>query len=144
MSSLWGLNRAVTLIAERKAKGGRPRGAQALKELGKAPDSDAMIRVLKGRYGPYVSDGTTNATLPNGVDPMSVELDQAIELINARAPKGPVKKKKKGAKKRPAKKPAAKTKKAAKKKPAAKAKIGTTKAAKSAKNSTKTGQQNSD
>ncbi len=139
-----GLNRAVTLIAERKAKGGRPRGAQALKELGKAPDSDAMIRVLKGRYGPYVSDGTTNATLPNGVEPMSVELDQAIELINARAPKGPVKKKKKAAKKKPAKKPAAKTKKAAKKKPAAKAKIGTTKAAKSAKNSTKTGQQNSD
>ena len=133
-----GLNRAVTLIAERKSKGGRPRGAQALKELGKAPDSDAMIRVLKGRYGPYVSDGTTNATLPNGIDPMSVELDQALELIAVRAAKGPVKKKKKAAKKA-----ATKPKKAAKKKPAAKAKGGTTKAAKSAKSSKKTDEQDS-
>jgi DNA topoisomerase-1 len=94
-----GLNRAVTLIAERKNSGGRGRRAQALKELGTAPDSDAPIRVLKGRYGPYVSDGTTNATLPDGIDPMEVELPQAIELIAARAAKGPAKKKKTAKKK---------------------------------------------
>ena len=127
-----GLNRAVTLIAERKKTGGRPRGAQALKELGKAPDSEASIRVLKGRYGPYVSDGTTNATLPNGVDPMAVELPQALELIAARAAKGPVKKKraKKAAKKKASTKTGTKAKKTAAGKSPATSK---TKAAKSEK-----------
>ncbi len=51
-----GLNHAVTLLAEKKAKGGRRRGPQALKELGNDGDGNA-IKVLKGRYGPYVSDG---------------------------------------------------------------------------------------
>ena len=127
-----GLNRAVTLIAERKKTGGRPRGVQALKELGKAPDSEATIRVLKGRYGPYVSDGTTNATLPNDVDPMAVELPQALELIAARAAKGPVKKKraKKTARKKTSTETVTKATKATAKKPAAKPH---TKAAKPAK-----------
>jgi DNA topoisomerase-1 len=117
-----GLNRAVTLIAERKEKGGRPRGAQALKELGKAPDSDAIIRVLKGRYGPYVSDGKINATLPNDIDPMSVELPQALELLAARAAKGPVKKKRKAVKKKAKSATGSATKKPAKSKAAAKSK----------------------
>jgi len=125
-----GLNRAVTLIAERKEKGGRPRGAQALKELGKAPNSDAVIRVLKGRYGPYVSDGVTNATIPNGIDPLSVELDQALELIAVRAAKGPVKKKRKTTKKKTAKKPTSKHRKATTKKSAAKSKAGKAKSSK--------------
>ena len=86
-----GINRAVTLLAERKAGGGRPRGAQALKELGKNAEG-ATIKVMKGRYGPYVSDGKINATLPKGVDPMSVELALALELIAERAARGPIKK----------------------------------------------------
>ena len=109
-----GLNHAVTLLAERKAKGGRgPRGGQALKELGAHPVSGAPIKVMKGRYGPYVTDGSVNATLPRDSDPMSVTLEDAVELIAARVEKGPGKKKggaakkaSNGAKKTPAKKTA--------------------------------------
>jgi DNA topoisomerase-1 len=109
-----GLNHAVTLLAERKAKGGRgPRGGQALKELGAHPQSGAPIKVMKGRYGPYVTDGSVNATLPRDSDPMSATLEEAVELLAARAEKGPAKKKGRaakkaanGEKKAPAKKPA--------------------------------------
>jgi DNA topoisomerase-1 len=89
-----GLNHAVTLLAERKAKGGRgPRGGQALKELGAHPQSAAPVKVMKGRYGPYVTDGTINATLPRDSDPNSVTMDDAVALLAARAEKGPAKKK---------------------------------------------------
>jgi DNA topoisomerase-1 len=123
-----GLNHAVTILAEKKAKGGGRRGPQALKELGQDGDGNA-IKVLKGRYGPYVSDGDTNATIPEGDDPMEITLEQALALIAERAAKGGGKKKKKKAlakpkaakSEAPAKKPAAK-KVAAKKKAPAKAK----------------------
>jgi DNA topoisomerase-1 len=98
-----GINRAVTLLAERKEKGGRgARGGQALKELGAHPASGAPIKVMKGRYGPYVTDGSVNATLPRDSDPASVTLDEAVALIAARAEKGPVKKKRGGAAKKSA------------------------------------------
>jgi DNA topoisomerase-1 len=128
-----GLNHAVTLIAEKKAKGPGRRGAQVLKDLGAAADGRA-IKVQKGKFGPYVSDGDTNATLPEGTEPESVTMEQALALIAERIAKGGGKKKKraaakpkKAAAKTPAeKKPAAEkatAKKAApKKKPAAKAK----------------------
>ena len=48
---------------------------------------------MEGRYGPYVSDGATHATLPKGTDPKAVTLAQAIEWVDAKAAKGPVKKK---------------------------------------------------
>lgn len=109
-----GLNRAVTVIAEKAAAGpGRGRkAATALKELGEHPDG-GKIAVMDGRYGPYVKWEKINATLPNGTDPQSVTLEQGIELVNAKAA---TKGKKKAA---PKKKPAAKKKTAAKK-PAAK------------------------
>jgi DNA topoisomerase-1 len=119
-----GLNHAVTILAEKKAKGGGRRGPQALKELGQDTDGNA-IKVLKGRYGPYVSDGDINATIPEGDDPMEVTLEQALALIAERAAKGGGKKKKKKAAPKPKAeaKPAKSTKKpAAKKKTAAKAK----------------------
>jgi len=83
-----GLNRAVTLIAEKKAKGGaRGRGAAALKELGEHPEVGGPVTVHDGRYGPYVKHGKINATIPKGTDPMSVDLPKAVELVAARAEK---------------------------------------------------------
>ena len=87
-----GLNHAVTLLAEKKAKGPGRRGAQVLKDLGAAPDGKS-IKVQKGKFGPYVSDGETNATLPEGTEPEAVTMEQALALIAERAAKGGKKKK---------------------------------------------------
>ncbi|NGN40056.1 type I DNA topoisomerase [Mesorhizobium sp. CGMCC 1.15528] len=116
-----GLNRAVSVIAEKqlKGKGGRNGGTPAaLKELGEHPDGGA-ITVRDGKYGPYVNYGKVNATLPKGKDPMTVTVEDALALIAEKEAKGGGKKparakaaatKKAPAKKAPAKKPAAKTK----------------------------------
>jgi DNA topoisomerase-1 len=118
-----GLNRAVTVIAEKKnrfAKGGSGRAAPAaLKDLGEHPDG-GKITVRDGRYGPYVNWGKVNATLPKGTDPQSIELGKALELIAAKA--GSAKGGGRKAPARGAKKSA--PKKAAGKKPAAKSKSG--------------------
>ena len=83
-----GLNRAVTVIAEKKAKGPGARGAAtALADLGEHPDG-GKITVRDGRYGPYVNWGKVNATLPKGKEPASVTLPEALELIAAKAAKG--------------------------------------------------------
>lgn len=110
-----GLNRAVTLIEDKKAKRGGGRGAEPIKELGKHPADDEPIHVFEGRYGPYVKHKKTNATLPKETTPDTVTLEQAVELIDAKAKK-PAKKKAPAKKKPAAKKPAAK--KPAAKKPA--------------------------
>ncbi|MCF4099889.1 type I DNA topoisomerase [Maritalea mediterranea] len=103
-----GLNRAVSVLAEKAAKGGRRGAAQTLKELGDHPDGGA-VTVKDGRYGPYVNHGKINATLPKDTDPQSVTMEQALELITAKAAKSPAKKKRKATakKKAPAKKKAA-------------------------------------
>ncbi|MEO9787383.1 MAG: DNA topoisomerase, partial [Aurantimonas coralicida] len=113
-----GLNRAVTVIAEKKEKGGRGRGTPAaLATLGEHPEYGGQITVRDGRFGPYVNVGKVNATLPKAKDPASVTLEEAIQLINERVEKTG---KTPNAKKAPAKKPAAK-KAATKKAPAKKA-----------------------
>jgi DNA topoisomerase-1 len=117
-----GLNRAVTLLAEKRAGGRGGRGeTAALKDLGAHPEDGAPVKVLSGRYGPYIKHGATNANVPRGTDPQAVTLEQAVLLLAERAAKGPGKKKGRAAKAAPkaegAKKaPAKKTK----KKPAAK------------------------
>ncbi|KPF43070.1 type I DNA topoisomerase [Rhizobium sp. AAP43] len=102
-----GLNRAVTVLAEKKANpGGRGRtAAVALKELGEHPDGGAMT-VRDGRFGPYVNWGKVNATLPKGKDPQDVSVEEALVLIAERAAKDGGKTK---AKKAPAKAAKAKT-----------------------------------
>lgn len=84
-----GLNRAVTVIAEKQSKGpgrGRSGTPAALKELGDHPDG-GPITVRDGRYGAYVNWGKVNATIPKGQDPTSVTLDEALVLIAERIAK---------------------------------------------------------
>ncbi|TPW26124.1 type I DNA topoisomerase [Pararhizobium mangrovi] len=103
-----GLNRAVTLIAEKQSKGGRGRGKPAaLKELGEHPDG-GDIAVRDGRYGPYVNWGKVNATLPKDKDPQSVTIEDALALITEKTGKSGGKKKTK-AKSATAKKSSAKS-----------------------------------
>jgi DNA topoisomerase-1 len=97
-----GINRAVSLLAEKKAKSKSFRGPEPLKELGPSP-SGAQVKLMRGRYGPYVTDGTTNATILRDSDPLSVTLDQALALIAERAAKGGSKPPKKTKKKDSAK-----------------------------------------
>ncbi len=96
-----GMNRAVELLAEKRANpGGRGRAAaKALKDLGEHPDG-GPIQVLDGRYGPYVKWAKVNATLPKDVEPESVTVEMALALIAEKAAK------KGGKKKAPAKKKA--------------------------------------
>jgi DNA topoisomerase I len=111
-----GMNAAVVKLAEAAAGGGRGRGAarEPLKVLGAHPRTELELKVMEGRFGPYVTDGTTNATLPKTVTPEALTLEEAAQLIDDRAAKGPpVKGKKKAvAKKAPAKKKVAVKKKA--------------------------------
>jgi DNA topoisomerase-1 len=85
-----GLNRAVTLLAERKERNGR-RAPQVIKELGEHPTLGGPMQVLSGRYGPYVKHGKTNATLPRTMKPEEVTSEQAVDLIEAKMAKGPAK-----------------------------------------------------
>jgi len=84
-----GLNRAVTLIAEKAAKGpGKRRfGTDPGKPLGDHPAKGGPVVVKNGKYGPYVSHNGVNATLPAEITPDTVTLAQAVELLDARAGK---------------------------------------------------------
>lgn len=112
-----GMNAAVSMLADAANRGGAASRTKAepLKVLGAHPTSGGEIKVMAGRYGPYVTDGTTNATLPRDQKPEDLTAEQAITLIDEKAAKGPAKGKKKAAPKK-----AAATKKAPAKKPAAK------------------------
>lgn len=112
-----GMNRAVEVLASKQIRGRAP-AAAPLREMGEHPDGGA-IQVMNGRYGPYVKWEKVNATLPRDVTPEDLTLEQALELIAAKAAKSP----KKAAKKPAAKKAApAKAKAKAAAKPKAKAK----------------------
>jgi len=107
------VERAKELLAQPKKSMRRARQApKELKALGKHPESGEAVRILDGRYGPYVTDGTTNASVPKGIQVEAVTMAAAIELLNARAGMGG----KKAKKARPVKAAAAKKKKAAPKK----------------------------
>jgi DNA topoisomerase I len=90
-----GINRAVVLLAEKKANIGKGRFQRApatvLKDLGEHPSQGGKVQVLSGRYGPYVKHGEVNATLPRSKDPASLSLNEAVELIAERIAKGPSK-----------------------------------------------------
>jgi len=78
-----GLERAAELLAQAKTGGNT-----VLRSLGEHPDDKGAIEVCSGRYGPYVRHGKVNATLPKDVSPEAVTLEEALQLITARAAKG--------------------------------------------------------
>jgi DNA topoisomerase-1 len=82
------LERALALLEQ--PKGGRRRtAAKPLREVGAHPDDGKPVQLLDGRYGPYVKHGKLNASLPKGMSPDDITLDQALELLAARAARGP-------------------------------------------------------
>ncbi|WP_374945940.1 type I DNA topoisomerase [Agreia sp.] len=112
---------ALELFAQPKY--GARRASSALKEFEADPESGKPIRIKDGRFGAYVTDGVTNATIPKGETVDEVDFERAVQLLADKRAKGPAAPRKTAAKKAPAKKPLAKkpaAKKPAAKKPAAK------------------------
>jgi DNA topoisomerase-1 len=86
-----GLNRAVAVLAEKRAGGGRgARGGEtaALQELGAHPVTGKPVKILAGRYGPYIKHADTNANVPKGSNPADLTLEQALVLLAAREAQG--------------------------------------------------------
>ena len=88
-----GLNRAVTVLAEKAAgKGGRfgkaARQREVLKDLGDHPNGEGKVEVLNGRYGPYITWNGINANVPRGKEPADVTIEEAVSLLAERAAKG--------------------------------------------------------
>ncbi len=117
---------AQALFAQPKTRGRNAKGP--LRELGPDPDTGLPMVVKDGRFGPYVTDGATNASLRVGDDVEGLTVERASELLAERRAAGPAKKKA-AKKKAPAKKKTAKKKAPAKKKAAAASKPAATKAA---------------
>lgn len=107
------LDEALKIYSEPKRRGRQGAAAPPLRELGKDPATDKPMVIKDGRFGPYVTDGETNASLRKGDDVLSITDERAAELLADRRAKGPVKRTKKAPAKKAAKKTAAK--KAAKK-----------------------------
>ena len=82
------LERAIELILSAPQKS----GPRVIKELGKDPDTKLAIEIKDGRYGPYVSDGKINVTLPKDKSANDITLEIAIQLIAEKRVKGPAKK----------------------------------------------------
>ncbi len=72
------LDRALELLAKKKK---RPKKSKAIKELGKHPETDKKVKVMNGRYGPYIKHGRKNISLPDDVEPKEVTMDDAVKLI---------------------------------------------------------------
>jgi DNA topoisomerase-1 len=106
------VSQAKEIFAQPRRRAGQSKAAEPLRELGKDPVSDGLITLREGRFGHYVTDGETNASLRKEDDPTTIAPERAQELLQLRRERGPVKKKKKASKKKAAKKT---TKKAAKK-----------------------------
>lgn len=79
------LEQAVELLNQPKGKSRSSAKPTLVRELGKHPVTEAQLTIMTGRYGPYVTDGTLNASLPRGKEPKEVTMDEAMNLLEARA-----------------------------------------------------------
>ena len=105
------LEQALEIFAQPKRRRGQAAARGPLRELGQDPATDKPVVIKDGRFGPYITDGQTNVTVPRSEDPATISAERAFELLADKRAKGP-------AKKRTTRKTAAKktTKKAATKK----------------------------
>jgi DNA topoisomerase-1 len=92
------LEHALALLAAPKARRGRGAAKPPLRELGQDPSSGRQVVVKDGRFGPYVTDGETNASLRGGDAVESLTLDRAVELLAERRSRGPAKPRPRGRK----------------------------------------------
>ncbi len=76
------LDRAVELLAQKKK---RPRRSNIIKELGEHPESGKKVKVMNGRYGPYIKHGSKNISLPDDTEAEKVEMNDAVKLIAEKA-----------------------------------------------------------
>ncbi len=83
------LDEALALFAQPKTRRGRGAAAAPLRELGEDPETSAPVVVRSGRFGPYVTDGTTNASLRKGDEPETITIERAAELLADRRAAGP-------------------------------------------------------
>jgi DNA topoisomerase-1 len=81
------LDEAVALLKEPKLRGRASAKPAALKDLGNHPQNGNKVVVMTGRYGPYVTDGEVNATLPKAVQPEALTMEEAVQLLAERAAK---------------------------------------------------------
>jgi len=84
---------AVVLLNQKKA------GRTVLRELGAHPKTGEDVQILSGRYGPYVTDGTANASLPKDMEPGDLTMEEAVSMITDAAKRKKSKKRKSGARK---------------------------------------------
>jgi DNA topoisomerase I len=96
------LEEALALLAQPKQRRGRGQAKPPLREIGPDPVSGKQVVLKEGRFGPYVTDGETNASLRRGDDPETVTIERAAELLADRRSKGPAPKRKRGGGKRSA------------------------------------------
>ena len=100
------LEEALAVYAQPKMRGGRA-AAPPLRELGEDPVSGRPVVVKDGRFGPYVTDGETNATLRKGDDPASISPERGFELLADKRERGPTPRKRAAKKATPAEQGAA-------------------------------------
>jgi DNA topoisomerase-1 len=96
------LEDALALLAKPKERRGRGQAKPPLRDLGPDPVSGKGVLLKEGRFGPYVTDGETNASLRRGDDPETVTIERAAELLADRRSKGPAPKKKRASRRSPA------------------------------------------
>jgi DNA topoisomerase I len=85
------LEQAIELLKQPKQRG-RAAPKEPIKVFDASPITEQPVKLLEGRFGPYVADGVTNASLPRSVDPDELSFEAALELLAERAAKGPSKK----------------------------------------------------
>ncbi len=78
-----GIDQALQVLAQ-PASPRRRKGAEPIREMGADPSNGRVIKIMNGRFGPYVTDGETNASLRRGMDPATLEIGEAIDLIRSR------------------------------------------------------------